>query len=110
MSEADIRAERMKKLELLKLAGMEAYPVESGRTHEVAAFLEDFASHVQTGTNATLAGRLMARRGQGGIIFADLFDGTGRMQVVLQESEMEPEAFALFRDAADTGEIGRAHV
>ena len=33
-----------------------------------------------------LAGRIMARRGHGGIVFFDLVDRSGRMQIVVQES------------------------
>jgi lysyl-tRNA synthetase class 2 len=47
----------------------------------------------------------MSRRGQGGIVFADLFDGTGRLQVVLQKSDMDEALFDLFVNAADSGDF-----
>lgn len=105
MSEADIRAERLRKLELLKAAGMDPYPAQSGRDTAISGFLAEFEKLEQGSTPATLAGRVMAMRGQGGIIFADLFDGTGRTQIVLQESEIDAKTFALFRDAVDTGDF-----
>jgi lysyl-tRNA synthetase class 2 len=99
MSEADIRAERLKKSDLLKEAGMDAYPAESARDTSVA----DFFGNFEEGKPATLAGRIMSLRGQGGIMFADIFDGTGRGQVVLQaENTAQIE---LFEKTADTGDF-----
>ena len=81
MSEADIRAERVRKIEILKAAGMEAYPAESARDTDIG----DFVSNFKEGTKAVLGGRIMSVRGQGGIMFADIFDGTGKTQLVFQK-------------------------
>ncbi len=105
MSEEDIRAERLKKLDLLKRAGMEAYPADSERTHSVAELLENFAQEQSKGEDVVLAGRLMALRGQGGIMFADIFDGTGRTQAVVQKEKMSEESFTLFSEAVDIGDF-----
>lgn len=103
MGEADIRAERLKKLEILKKAGMEAYPAESERDTSIADFLGTFETLEKKGGELTIAGRIMARRGQGGIIFADVNDGTGRAQAVLQaDSEADIE---LFENATDIGDF-----
>ena len=103
MSEIDIRAERLKKLELLKAAGMEAYPAQTDRDTTIGDFLSTFESLEAGQKKIVIAGRVMSRRGQGGIVFADLYDGTGRAQVVLQA-----EAGAdiqLFDDVVDTGDF-----
>ena len=89
MAEADIRADRMRKLDLLSEAGMSAYPVETDRTMEIASFVEHFEKYESEKSTVVLAGRVMSRRGQGGIMFADLNDGDGRTQVVLQKAEMD---------------------
>src|SRR3989344_4933040 len=111
MSEADIRAERVKKLDILKEAGMEAYPARSGRETSIADFLADFSRREKSGKTTTIAGRVMTIRGQGGIMFADVFDGstslttggTGRLQVVLQaDGGADVE---LFERAADAGDF-----
>jgi lysyl-tRNA synthetase class 2 len=47
----------------------------------------------------------MARRGQGGIVFVDLFDGSARMQIVLQKDDMDAALFELFNDTADIGDF-----
>ncbi|MDP2648343.1 MAG: lysine--tRNA ligase, partial [bacterium] len=80
MSEADIRAERLKKLELLKAAGMEPYPVESHRQESNADVLSAFAQLESEGKKVHVGGRIMSRRGQGGIAFADIYDGTAKLQ------------------------------
>ncbi len=102
MSEADIRAERLKKLELLKAAGMEAYPASTGRDTDISHFVGHFDSLEASAKPLTLAGRVMSLRGQGGIMFADVFDGTGRVQAVLQaESVKDIELFEKTADAGD---------
>lgn len=105
MGEIEIRAERLKKLEKLEGAGMEAYPAISSRTADISQFLADFEKHEKDADSATLAGRVMSLRGQGGISFADISDGSGRVQVLLQKSEMPETLFELFKDAADTGDF-----
>src|SRR3990167_6403159 len=113
MSEADIRAERLKKLELLQKAGMEAYPARSESSITISALLENFETLSANDEEVTIVGRIMALRGQGAIMFADIFDGStspvlssvegltadstgsppaggpGRIQVVVQRGEME---------------------
>ncbi|HWP61127.1 MAG TPA: amino acid--tRNA ligase-related protein, partial [Candidatus Paceibacterota bacterium] len=105
MSEADIRGERLRKVGLLKDAGMDPYPADSERTHTIAEFLQQFESLEKNGDTVILAGRIMALRGQGGIMFADLFDGTARAQAVIQKEKMDDSIFALFADAVDVGDF-----
>lgn len=101
----EIRNERIQKLSLLREAGMEGYPTHTNRTMDIHAFVADFSDLLESQAEHTLAGRIMSRRGQGGIIFADLFDGTARTQVVLQEVEMPTALFELFSTAVDTGDF-----
>src|SRR3989344_7402575 len=108
MSEQDIRAERLKKLELLKAAGMNPYPVDSHRDTSNGDIIANFEDLEKSGAKIRLGGRVMSLRGQGGIIFADLFDGTGRMQMVLQQAEMDEKLFNLFTAAVDIGDFVEA--
>lgn len=101
----DIRTERLKKLELLKEAGMEAYPARTGRDTSIADFVSSFASHEKEGGEKTLVGRIMSLRGQGGIAFADLFDGTGRVQAVLQKEDLGEQLFTLWTNVVDIGDF-----
>lgn len=103
MSEADIRAERLKKLEILEAAGMEPYPATSSRTMSIGEFVADFEKLEKSAVEVKLAGRIMSLRGQGGIMFADIFDGTGRVQVVIQADQGAD--MKLFEAAVDTGDF-----
>jgi len=50
----------------------------------------------------------MSLRGQGGIMFADIFDGTGRIQLVFQKADIDEKVFDLFANAADVGDFVEA--
>ncbi len=101
----EIRAERTKKIKILKDQGMEAYPVESCRTHDNAKFLGAFDKFVSSGETVTLAGRIMSLRDQGGIIFVDLFDGMARVQAILRKDDLGDIFFDLFLKAVDVSDF-----
>lgn len=105
MSESDIRGDRLKKLERLQAAGEKAFPISTARDMSIDAFLATFDKRAQKGASSTLAGRVMALRGQGGIVFAPLFDGTARVQAVFQKAEMDEASFALFAESVDVGDF-----
>ncbi len=114
MALEDIRAERLKRIALLEEKGMPAYPAESNRTAENAAFLASFPELIESGQEVTLAGRIMSLRDQGGIVFCDLFDGTARVQSILKQDDMDADLFGLFIAAVDQGDFievtGRAFI
>jgi len=101
----EVRAERVKKLELLKAKGINPYPAHCERTHSISGVLDSFDALATSGTVLTLAGRIMIVRGQGAILFVPLFDGTGKVQVVFKEDVLDPEAFALFKEVIDAGDF-----
>lgn len=84
---------------------MEPYPAETMRTHENAAFLTSFEELSSAHTTVTLAGRVMSRRDQGGIVFVDFFDGTGRVQAVLKKEDVAGDLFDLFLETVDIGDF-----
>lgn len=98
MSSDNIRSERLKKLEMLKEAGIDPYPTESERTHENVSFLGSFDDFIDSGEKITLGGRVMSFRDQGGLVFVDLFDGTGRVQIILKKDEVGEQSFSQFLD------------
>lgn len=99
----ELRAERLKKLALLREKGMHPYALTSQRSHTISEVLESFDS--LTDVNVTIAGRVMAIRKHGGAVFIDLYDGSGRMQGYIKEDELGAESFTLFDDAVDIGDF-----
>lgn len=101
----EIRNERLKKLEALRAAGMDPYPAESKRTHQIGNVVETFGTLEKEGETVTLAGRVMVIRGQGAILFVDLKDGSGKFQAVFKNDELEESAFSLFSECIDNGDF-----
>ncbi len=101
----EVRAERIKKLEILKSKGIDAYPSKTSRTHSIARALASFQAIEREGSSITIAGRVMIVRGQGAIMFADLNDGTEKLQAVFKEDSIDAESFALFKDVIDGGDF-----
>lgn len=105
----EIRSIRLGKLKLLKDAGMDAYPISSARDLTLAEAVEKFDALSTDGKSHTLAGRVMALRPQGGLIFFHLDDGTGRFQGLFKKEENSDkktvELFDLFAAAVDIGDF-----
>ncbi|MDR0904737.1 MAG: lysine--tRNA ligase [Oscillospiraceae bacterium] len=68
------------------------------------AYSADIHANFETleNTDVTLAGRIMARRGMGKAIFADLADDKGKIQIYIRRDDVGEETF----DAFKKGDIG----
>ena len=66
---------------------------------------ENFAELEKSGEEKTIAGRIMALRGQGAIMFAVLRDASGEFQVVFKKDDMDEAHFDLFQKAVDMGDF-----
>ena len=105
----ELRDTRLKKLDLLKKAGMNPFPAKVPRDFdlvEVKARFDDLSTQAKV---LSVAGRIMAIRGQGAILFAVIDDGTARFQVVIKKdtfAEAKAEQlFNLFSDVIDIGDF-----
>ena len=78
-----------KKLEALKVLGTSSYPSTSSRTHELQEVIRMFDSLESSQSVITLSGRVMSSRGQGALIFFDLYDGTAKFQAVINFQNQE---------------------
>jgi lysyl-tRNA synthetase class 2 len=101
----ELRSDRLKKKVLLEEKGINPYPAESKRTNTIEDFIAQFIAFEADKKARTIAGRIMSKRGQGGITFCDLYDGTGKIQAFFKADEMDAEAFALFNDTVDIGDF-----
>jgi len=100
----EIRQARLNKLAILKEKGIDPYPAVSHASHTLAQIVAGFAMLESEKTVVTAVGRVMSFRSQGGLIFFDLFDGTGRFQSLLKKDIAE-EAFLLFDQTVDIGDF-----
>lgn len=101
----EIRDIRIKKLELLKEKGINPYPADSKRELSLAEAIDSFEVLSEKAEIKWLAGRVMAIRGQGAIIFITLNDGTALFQALLKKDSLGDEKFDLFNEVADIGDF-----
>lgn len=98
----DLVAERRKKLEALKKAGIDPFPARSGRTHLAADALKE-----TLGKTVTIAGRIRALRAHGGSSFADVQDASGTIQVLFKKDVLSRRYDLLEQlDIGDFVEVG----
>jgi lysyl-tRNA synthetase class 2 len=91
---------RLEKLEALRQHAINPY----GGAFPKAVPLQQLVAGYQEGQPATTAGRLTAKRGHGGLTFADLRDATGKVQICLKEEKVGEAAYRLFGEL-DLGDI-----
>src|SRR3989344_5741547 len=80
----EIKRVRLEKLQNLKAEGLEPYAGGFVPTRSIAQTLKDF----NEGQEVALAGRLIANRSHGKVIFADIQDQTGKMQLFIKTDDL----------------------
>jgi lysyl-tRNA synthetase, class II len=101
----DIIAERLKKKKQLEDAGFDPYPAKVKRTAPISKIIADWAKYENK--EATISGRVYAKRGQGALMFLDVKDEQGAIQVVFRQDNAA-ENFELIRDTLDIGDFVEA--
>src|SRR3989344_1685384 len=101
----EIREIRLKKLELLKKAGMNPYPADSKRELALDEALSSFTKLEKSGKEKWIAGRIMSIRGQGAIVFITLNDGTAQFQGLLKKDILGDEKFDFWNEIVDIGDF-----
>ncbi|MDD5165327.1 MAG: lysine--tRNA ligase [Candidatus Pacebacteria bacterium] len=100
---------RLAKLDLLKKAGIDAYPAKVPRDFCLADAKAGFAEYEKSQKPVSVAGRIMAIRGQGAILFVVLDDGKSTFQAVVKKDALNgstPQTqFDFFTSVADIGDI-----
>jgi len=101
----EVIEERRKKRDALLAFGMEPYAATTNATHTNAEVIFHFADFKTANITVTIAGRVMALRLHGGMAFADIFDGTARMQLFLSKETLGEDLFDLFFNNIDVGDF-----
>jgi len=99
------REVRLAKLDALREAGIEPYPLRAHRSHTIAEALAQFDHLATQQTAITLAGRIMLMRVMGGLTFANIADGTGRIQVSFKRDELGLETYTHLKKLYDPGDF-----
>ncbi|HVE68513.1 MAG TPA: lysine--tRNA ligase [Solirubrobacteraceae bacterium] len=90
------RAHRLGKLRDLERRGVDPYPVRFDRDRTAAEIRErytDLEPGTETGDAVHVAGRLMLVRRHGQLVFADLRDPTGTIQLFVSRDDLSEEDF-----------------
>ena len=100
---SEILQVRREKLRALQEEGRDPFTeTRFLRTHFSRQVKEDFDA--LENTDVAMAGRIMAKRGMGKAIFADIQDNEGRIQIYVRKNDVDEQTFADFR-RVDIGDI-----
>ncbi len=103
LSLSELLQVRRDKLSELQAAGKDPFAITkyevTHHSEEIKANFEQFEEQT-----VSVAGRIMSKRGMGKVVFADLQDGEGRIQLFVKIDEVGEEALAAFKKY-DIGDI-----
>lgn len=103
----ELKKVRLEKLAKLKKVGVDPYPASVQRDYMIVQARD------MEGKTVALAGRIRGLRGHGKIMFADLVDESGKIQVVFKADGINQKTFGLIQliDLGDflsvQGEVGK---
>lgn len=97
----DIKTERERKLNQLRAGGKNPYPARVKRTHTIETVQKEFQKLSKK--KISIVGRIMSLRDQGNILFADVKDGTGKIQLLIRKGITKE--FADIKKNADIGDF-----
>jgi len=98
-------ADRLKKLEGLKSAGVNPYPAKASRDLMIADLLADFLKLSENLKEIHLCGRLRGLRSHGNLTFANLEDESGTLQIALSKKELGDEQYKRFVKMVDVADF-----
>lgn len=104
----ELRKTRIEKLKKLQDSGLLAYPAKTSRTHAIAEVLANWkklSGGLLKKKSVVIAGRIMAKRGQGGLTFLDVNDGSAKMQALLKVEKLGEKGYKFFLDVFDIGDF-----
>lgn len=104
----DLLAVRRAKLERLRAADVDPFPHDFDDVEPIASVRERHAGledGAETDVAHRIAGRLVARRGQGKMAFLDLVDRSGRLQLQAKLDVLGEERMSRLLDDLDLGDL-----
>lgn len=104
----EIIAERMKKIREMRKEGLNPYPNKYEASHfagQLHMAHEALKNEAHSKDKVRVSGRLLNVRDMGKIAFATLYDGTGTIQIVVQEKETPDKVCEFFKKYIDGGDF-----
>ncbi len=99
----DLKKERELKRDALQKAGLNVYPAKVFRSHTIEEALNNFLELEKSQKEVSLAGRVIGKRGHGGVFFLDLSDENGKIQIVATKDKLAN--FDLLQNNLDIGDF-----
>jgi lysyl-tRNA synthetase class 2 len=103
MSEHPFDPDLLRKRDELRSRGTDPYPYSFDRSHTLADVRARQADLLDREVN--VAGRMTAFRGAGKLIFVDIADASGRIQVMFRKNEFDEAAWEGIKRLLDIGDI-----
>lgn len=97
----ELRKIRLDKLNQLRAQGVDPFPIDPKRTHTTSEALKSPSQSV------IVAGRLTSLRSHGKIVFADLCDNYGQIQLLFKSDSLSQKEFELI-SLCDIGDFFQA--
>ena len=99
----DIIKERRQKLNNLINQGINPYPSKIKRNFFIGEAVKNFNKLYASGKKINIAGRIIGLRDQGNLIFADIKDESGKIQIILKKNILVN--FKLLKQFLDIGDF-----
>lgn len=106
--EEEILKERLRKIEELEKAKIPAYPYSYDKKNSASELQEKYKklkNEERSKDKAKTAGRVMTVRDLGQLIFVSIQDGSGRIQIQLQNKETPDKEIEFFKKYIDSGDF-----
>ncbi len=104
----EIKKIRLKKLKGIESAGLLGYPGEVKRTHTSKEALDSFSKLSKSKEELFLVGRIMSLRQHGGLLFSNIEDGFGGIQILFKKDSLGIKGYKFFLDHFDVGDFIQA--
>ncbi|RLC38482.1 lysine--tRNA ligase [Candidatus Falkowbacteria bacterium] len=99
------RSERLEKLKELRRNKINPYPAKSNRIFRVKDILQKFNEFQTAKKSIYAAGRLMSKREHGNLIFSQIKDASGKIQIAFSKKEIGVDKFKIFKKLIDVGDF-----
>lgn len=101
----EIRDNRIKKLNKLKIQGINPFPMEVKRTHTIFEVLDKFSELSKQEEEIYLVGRIRSQRGHGKASFLNIEDGTGSIQGLIRADGVGSSGYEFYNEIFDIGDF-----